>query len=271
MLPCILGTTKPGPVQTGAGVFQVPVAGARHLQPLATDGRDISILVPSHTLSNKWSAHYLDGLIDAVDDRAVASGFVLRDTNLVLTNYHVVRDRRHITLRFPSGESYSGRVVSVDSGRDLALIEVLGRPASAGGLVLAPGEIKIGETVHAIGYPLGDTLSRQPSLVSGQVSSTVGLRDDIAQFRTTAPINPGNSGGPILNQNGQVVGIAAAGIVRTGVEAIRFGIKASAAQLMLRQAVTGSAFDITVSAAGPMPADKIFQQSAPHVVLIETR
>ena len=205
------------------------------------------------------------------DDRAVASGFVLRDTNLVLTNYHVVRDRRHITLRFPSGESYSGRVISVDSGRDLALIEVLGRPASAGGLVLAPGEIKIGETVHAIGYPLGDTLSRQPSLVSGQVSSTVGLRDDIAQFRTTAPINPGNSGGPILNQNGQVVGIAAAGIVRTGVEGIRFGIKASAAQLMLRQAVTGSAFDITAAAAGPMPVDKIFEQSAPHVVLIETR
>lgn len=51
MVPCILGSTKPAPVQTGARVPQVPLAGARHLQPLATDGRDISILVPSHTLT----------------------------------------------------------------------------------------------------------------------------------------------------------------------------------------------------------------------------
>lgn len=208
----------------------------------------------------------------AAPSARTASGFVLRNTNLVLTNYHVVRDQQQISLNLPNGQSYPGRIVATDPSRDLALIEAVGRPASAGGLALALGTpIRSGETVHAIGYPLGGSLSRRPSIVSGQVSSTVGVGDDISQFRTTAPINPGNSGGPILNQNGQVVGIAASGLVRTDVEAIRFGIKASAAALMLQQVVVASPFDVAVTPTGSLPTEKIFEQSAPFVVLIEVQ
>lgn len=157
---------------------------------------------------------------------------------------------------------------------DLALVEVQGRAGTTGGLSLAVGtQLRVGETVHALGYPLGSGLSRQPSMVSGAVSSTLGLGDDIARFRTTAPINPGNSGGPIVNQYGQVVGIAAAGLVRQEVEAIRFGIKASTAAPILHQAQVPTSFDVVVTPARPQPKapSDIFAELSPHVVLIEAR
>ena len=205
---------------------------------------------------------------------SAGSGFVLRNTNLVLTNYHVVQGKAEIRLSFPSGEQYQGRVVMADRSNDLALVEVTGQSAFPGGLVLAMNaELKVGETVHALGYPLGAGLSRKPSMVSGSISSTLGVGDDIARFRTTAPINPGNSGGPIVNERGQVIGIAAAGLVRQEVEAIRFGIKVSAAALLLQQAQVATAFDIAVAPGGPprRSAAEIFEDVSPHVVLIEVR
>ena len=205
---------------------------------------------------------------------SVGSGFLLRNTNLILTNHHVVQDRAEIKLTFPSGEEYEGRVVLRDRSNDLALVEAKGRSITEAGLVLAvKAEVRVGETVHALGYPLGAGLSRKPSMVSGSISSTFGVGDDIARFRTTAPINPGNSGGPIVNERGQVIGIAAAGLVRQDAEAIRFGIKASAATLLLQQAQVTTAFDVVVTPGGPpqrLPA-KIFEETSPHVVLIEAK
>lgn len=202
------------------------------------------------------------------------SGFLLRNTNLVLTNYHVVHDKTELTLIFPSGEEYKGQVTFRDRSNDLALVEARGLSATAKGLVVSVNaDIKVGEPVHALGYPLGAGLSRKPSMVSGAVSSTVGLDDDIARFRTTAPINPGNSGGPIANQKGQVIGIAVAGLVRQGVEAIRFAIKASTAALILQQARATTSFDVVVTPGGPAlkSPDQIFEELSPHVVLIEAR
>jgi len=210
----------------------------------------------------------------SVTASSAGSGFLLRDTNLVMTNDHVVAGKTTIAVVFPGGEEYPGRVVLRDRGNDLALVELKGRGGGSGGLTLAVNaEIQVGDTVHALGYPLGGGLSRQPSMVSGAISSTLGLGDDIARFRMTAPINPGNSGGPIVNHRGQVVGIAAAGLVRQEVEAIRFGIKASTAALILRQAGAATSFDVVVTPTEPSaksPA-QIFRDVSPHVVLIEAR
>ena len=154
---------------------------------------------------------------------ASGSGFLFRQTNLVLTSFHVVRDRKELTVRFPSGEEYRGRVVAQDRGNDLALVEAQGlTPSSRGAVVATTVGIRIGEPIHALG---------------------------------------------------QVIGVAAAGLVREGVEAVRFGIKASTPGMILPQAQVTTAFDVVVSplAAGPRPPDQIFGELAPAVVLIETR
>jgi len=205
--------------------------------------------------------------------RSAGSGLLLRGTSHILTSLHVVDGAKIIRVSFPSGESYTGRVVARDANSDFAVLELLGMAARNEGFTVELGaRIEVGEEVHAIGYPLGPTLSRKPSIVSGQVSAETGPRDNIAQFRMTAPINEGNSGGPLLNSKGVLIGIASAGLIQEGVEAIRFGTKVSAASLILSQAALARPFAIRVA---PRSKDytpqSLFREFSPYVVLVETK
>lgn len=195
------------------------------------------------------------------------SGFLLWGSALVLTTNHVVEKAPRIRIRFPTGEEYEARVLARDLGNDLALLEARGFHATiARGFKVDPrAVIAVGEPVHALGYPLAPALSRQPSIVSGQVSSGVGLEDSPTQFRMTAPINPGSSGGPILNQEGVVVGIAVSALRHRLVEGISFGIKIGTALPLLQQ--TGAR--LGAGDGGRFTPDQIFTRYAQDVVSIE--
>ena len=206
--------------------------------------------------------------------KSAGSGFLLRGTSHILTSYHVVQGAAHIRISFPSGATYPGAVTAKDANNDLALVLVQGmRPKREGFVPDFAAPVRPGEPVHALGYPLGSRLSRNPSIVSGQVSATTGLEDNIAQFRMTAPINEGNSGGPVINAHGTLIGIAAAGLVQQGVEAVRFATKISAAGVLLGQAQLARKFSISVQPKqeGPLPPHEIFRRYSPHVVLIERK
>ena len=204
--------------------------------------------------------------------RSAGSGFLLRATTHVLTSLHVVQGMKAIRVSFPTGETYPAKVVAGDANNDLALLQVQGMQAKAGGF--APDfrtEVEPGERVHALGYPLGTQLSRRPSIVSGEVSAATGLADNIAQFRMTNPINEGNSGGPVMNSRGLLVGVAASGMIQRGVQGIRFGTKISAAMLILQRARLVRKFSIAVVPKGRLTPVEIFREYSPFVVLIETR
>ena len=68
----------------------------------------------------------------------------------------------------------------------------------------------LGATVFTIGFPHSDVMGVQPKLANGVISSTTGVRDDAASYQISVPVQAGNSGGPLLDMNGQVVGIVAA-------------------------------------------------------------
>ena len=109
-------------------------------------------------------------------------------------------------------------------------------------------------------------------MVSGEISATTGMGDNLSQFRTTAPINAGNSGGPIVNDKGELVGVAVAGLVQRGVEGVRFGIKATAASLVLEQVSAMEKFDVQVRARKRKRSpSQIFRELSPYVVMIEVR
>ncbi len=207
--------------------------------------------------------------------RSAGSGFLLQGTSHILTNFHVLQGVGDIKVSFPSGEVYAGKVVASDANNDLALVLLQGMPPKRGGFVpdLFGAGIRPGQQVHALGYPLGPSPSRQPSIVSGQVSATTGLQDNIAQFRMTTPINEGNSGGPVIDSHGKLIGIASSGLVQRGVEAIRFGTKISAASLLLDQAQLAQKFSVTVTPKrrAALTPEEIFSEFSPYVVLIETR
>ena len=161
------------------------------------------------------------------------SGFVVDYQNsfYVVTNNHVVGGTSNITVTFSDGNSYPASVKGADQYRDLAVLAV-SAPASEFhplNVLASAGAVAVGETVFAIGSPFGLAGSVTAGLVS-QVGRTITESTnaqisipDVIQF--SAAINPGNSGGPLLDSNGNVVGITTATVSNS--EGLGFAIPAS--------------------------------------------
>ncbi|MFT4530414.1 MAG: hypothetical protein COB58_06270 [Thalassobium sp.] len=131
------------------------------------------------------------------------SGFVVRGDGLIATNRHVIEDADSLEIHLANGEIYD-RVFFVedDQRRDLALLRIPANNLSA--LAIADeGDLSIGDPIFVIGNPMG----LQGTLSNGIVSAKR-IVEGISIIQITAPISPGSSGGPVLNERGEVVGIA---------------------------------------------------------------
>jgi S1-C subfamily serine protease len=229
--------------------------------------------LPAHVKApgGKTTSYMRKEQIVTIDDiaRSSGTGFLIRNTNLIITAHHVVGKAKSIGVRFPDGNIYPAEIVGRDVQNDIAILRLeFFTPSPERGFQLgSESDIAPGETVHALGYPLGETLGKQPSIVSGQVSSTVGINNAQSQFRITTPINPGNSGGPILNSHGEVVGIAVAVIRDQKIEGVAFGIKINAALPMLKKL----AVDLKENEGTAISADEIFRRFAQDVVYIRVQ
>ena len=140
------------------------------------------------------------------------SGFMYDSNGHIVTNAHVVADAEDLDVIFSDGTTVIGKVVGLDLNSDLAVIKIDQVPASARPLPLADFEsLAVGQTVVAIGNPFGldGTLTR--GIISALGRSIPALTSfTIPQaIQTDAPINPGNSGGPLLNLQGEVIGVNA--------------------------------------------------------------
>lgn len=140
------------------------------------------------------------------------SGFLYDLDGHIVTNSHVVHGSDAVEVVFSNGETISAEIVGQDLHSDLAVIKAESLPAGVQALTLADfNTIAVGQTVVAIGNPfgLGGTLTR--GIVSALGRNIPALTSfSIPQaIQTDAPINPGNSGGPLLNLNGEVIGVNA--------------------------------------------------------------
>jgi len=135
------------------------------------------------------------------------SGIVLNSDGDILTNAHVVAGATQIQVTFKDGQTVAATVTNSDSSADLAVLRVTGVGSSLHPLALANSDsVRVGDAAYAIGAPFGLAESMTEGIVSGlnrtdQATGLTGL------IQTDAPINPGNSGGPLLNAQGQVIGI----------------------------------------------------------------
>lgn len=152
---------------------------------------------------------------------SMGSGFVISDDGYILSNQHVVGDARYVRIKFSTGIQTDGEVVSLHRGRDVALIK-----CGEHGLKALPsnGQLPMtGAEVYAIGTP-GTRGSSQVDNLSQTVTKGIvsGFRDidGVNYIQSDAAINPGNSGGPLLDSNGNVVGIAV--LKRTDAESLGF-------------------------------------------------
>lgn len=151
----------------------------------------------------------------------IGSGFVYDEGGKIITNYHVIQDAQAILVKFMNGNGYRATVVGVEPLIDLAVLQL--DPSSIYKEKLEPlplgdpSQIQVGIPVVAIGSPVGLTGSMTEGIVSqvNRIQKSLLFPDswvgDLIQ--TDAPINHGNSGGPLLNLNGEVVGVNDRGIL----------------------------------------------------------
>jgi serine protease Do len=164
--------------------------------------------------------------------RSLGSGFIVDREGYIVTNNHVIENAEEITVKRSNGKEYKATVVGRDPNTDLALIRIKG----ASDLVpLSMGDsdnLQVGSWVVAIGSPFGLEQTVTAGIVSAK-GRTIGAGpyDDFIQ--TDASINPGNSGGPLINMNGEVVGVNTA-IVASG-QGIGFAIPVNLAKGIVEQ------------------------------------
>jgi TPR repeat protein len=148
---------------------------------------------------------------DSVDvgnvPRFTGSGFFVTEDGYFLTAFHVVEDASRITVRTRAG-TFAATLVKADKANDVALLKVNGKfPALP---VTSSRGVKLGESVFTIGFPNIELQGFAPKLTKGEISSLTGMQDDPREFQISVAVQPGNSGGPLVNQNGNVVGIVEA-------------------------------------------------------------
>jgi serine protease Do len=166
------------------------------------------------------------------------SGVLISEDGLILTNNHVVENARRLDVRLADGRDFHGKVVGTDPQSDLAVVRIEGNGFPY--LKLADSDkLEIGEWVIAIGSPFGLSNTVTVGIVSAKSRSEVGIAGHEDFIQTDAAINPGNSGGPLVNLDGDVVGINSAILSRSGGNnGIGFAIPSNLAKAIEQQLVT---------------------------------
>jgi len=151
-----------------------------------------------------------DGFLKPVPAQGIGSGVIFDARGYVLTNAHVVEGAQQMRVTLPDGRTFSGKLVGADPVTDVAVVKIEGSnfPVATLG---DSGKLEVGETVIAIGNPLG--LEGGPTVTVGVVSAIGRSIEDPGGaalhdlVQTDAAINPGNSGGALINSRGELVGI----------------------------------------------------------------
>jgi serine protease Do len=166
------------------------------------------------------------------------SGFLISKDGIILTNHHVVGEADRVTVVLADGREFSAKTLGTDPQSDVAVIKIEGENLP----VLPLGNsnnLDVGEWVMAIGNPFGLRHTLTVGVVSATGRSRVGIVDFEDFIQTDAAINPGNSGGPLINLQGEAIGINTAIFSRSGgYMGIGFAIPMTMAQAIKEQLVT---------------------------------
>ena len=176
--------------------------------------------------------------LQPVPQEQAGSGVIIEDSGYIVTNNHVVEGAESITVTIPDGRSFDATIVGRDPLTDLAVIDIDGDDLPT----VSFGEsstLAVGEWVVAIGNALG--LPGGPTVTVGVVSAlgrTIQEQSGVTLYdviQTDAAINPGNSGGPLINLQGEVVGINTAKVTAVEVSGVGFAISSNTARMVVQE------------------------------------
>lgn len=183
----------------------------------------------------------------ASTQKDTGSGFIVAANGVIFTNDHVIEGASSVTVTLVDGRTFPAKVIDTNPTHDFAVLKIdaTGLPTVTLG---RSSSLQLGESVVAFGYALG--LSGGPTVTSGIISSLArtvqaqdpntsgGVRTYRDALQTSAAINPGNSGGPLVDLQGNVIGIDTAGV--SSADNIGFAIAIDAARSFIRSAVAAA-------------------------------
>jgi S1-C subfamily serine protease len=217
-----------------------------------------TVFITSTTLRQDW-------FLQVYPSKSSGSGFAINDRGQILTNWHVVSGSQELTVTTTDKKNYKATLLDKDPDNDLALIQVDLKGAKLPFLKLGDSDkVQIGQKVLAIGNPFG----LEGTLTTGIVSSLNRAINDEGgrmlegMIQTDASINPGNSGGPLLDSQGNAIGINTAIFGPNGSIGIGFAMPINRAREMLDSFASGRKYappvlGVTVLPIGPELAQEL--------------
>jgi S1-C subfamily serine protease len=212
--------------------------------------------------------------------RGQGSGFLIDANGTILTNSHVVNGADRVTVTLKDGRKFDGTVKGVDEVTDLAVVKVDGKDLPVSRLGNSD-QTSVGDWAIAVGNPLGLDNTVTLGIIStlNRSSAQIGMSNKRLDFiQTDAAINPGNSGGPLLNENGEVIGINTA--IRADAAGIGFAIPINKAKELEPQLAKGekirhpylgiqmSSFDVAMAKDNNKDPNSLFEFPEVNGVII---
>lgn len=197
------------------------------------------------------------------EETGTGTAFVVNNNGYLVTCAHVVRGGTKFLVKLGQTE-LPAKVLEMDRDHDLALLQVL--PTS--GLTVLPlgdsQKVQLAQTVRVVGYPLSTVLGNSIKITSGSIA---GLVDHEGQrlFQVDAAINPGNSGGPVINDRGEVVGVASAKLAGAEISNVGFAVPAQEVRRLLER---NQVIDPAMGAVDALSGPELAQRVTPGVGLI---
>ncbi len=202
---------------------------------------------------------------EAATAKGNGSGVIISTSGYVLTAAHVVAKASKVVVVTAQG-SKSARVIQSDDSNDVAILKLESGTYPA--LPVIPSrQVRLGQMVATIGFPIVNVQGFSPKVTRGEISSINGAGDDPKRWQISAPVQPGNSGGPLLDENGNIVGIVVSKLTGESIQNVNYAIKSTYA-LGLIEPYLGDNAPKANAATPPQRFEDMIATAQQSVVLI---
>jgi S1-C subfamily serine protease len=195
-------------------------------------------------------------LAQTEDDRisATGSGFFVTPDGYFITNDHVIRGAATVRI-VQNGNKINAKIIRTDPANDLAVLKADGEFVFV--RLGASRNVRLGQNVFTIGFPNPQIQGVAPKLTTGVISATTGIRDDPRLLQISIPVQPGNSGGPVIDENGDAVGVVSASLSALGLlrmsgslpQNVNYAVKSSYVTALLEDVLPAETSRESASAA----------------------
>ena len=253
-----VGLAVAGCVTAEETEMQVEVTVAAESTRLAPTATPVPTATPTVA---ELVARLRPSIAQIITPTGTGTGFVYDPAGLVATNAHVVEGRGRVTVIL-NGVEYRSQVLNRNEDADLAVVQVDSDSDFTAVSLGSAGRVALGEDVMALGFPLSSQLGDDLTVTRGIISARRQF-DGYEFFQTDAALNPGNSGGPLLNRDGDVIGVITFGIAEAEGIAFALSVDELKSRLAALSRVPPTATpQPTLTAAPTLSPSEAFQQVA---------